>query len=570
MRTVPFWGSYLGKRRIRKFSKEPETMPQFKSREEYERWRAERMGGQGEGPQTQDQEERLQKPEPPEKVQTSQIPRVTRPPQRPHMPQRPQPPPSDTGFPLTGKGLRSVGELFRDTWGLFKTRFLTLICLYLLSVLFIVIAVGMVAGSGFLLVSVLPISKNILIGGLIAVGLVIGSIAMSWGMAAFTIATVDDDLGIREALGMGWERVWRFIWVYSLFGFIVGGGFLLFLIPGMIFLIWFLFSAFVVVAEEEKGMGALLKSKEYVKSNWFAVFLRAFVIWLVSVGLSVIPVLGPILSLLFIPFMMLFIRLVYDDLRGLKGKATLYPSMGTKFKWIGTGALGYAVFPVILFFMMGASLTGPLLAVKGMLSNSEKRFKSTQKKATLPFRMESGTPRQAGAEDSRSQLQSEGSPWSEAKKPEATGEAVIVRDGVREIFVLQTGFFSETRMANPSRASIQFQIPAEKHSNARRIEMLLDATKVGEHTVDGNFVRDAFMGRSGEPSEQEYQPKFLYIADGGQVFFPEDSCTVIVTSPYDATPEGVFAGEVKECIITSPGIHHTLSAQFKMVGVSSR
>jgi len=546
-------------------------MPQFKSREEYERWKAERMGGQGENLQTLDQEEKLQKPEPPEKVQTPQTPRVTRPPQRPQTPQTPQPPPSDTGFPYTGKGLRTLGELFRDTWGLFKTRFLTLISLYLLSVVFIVLAAGMVAGSGFLLVSVLPISKNILMGGLIAVGIVVGSIAMSWGMAAFTIATVDDDLGIRDALGMGWERVWRFIWVYSLFGFIVGGGFLLFLIPGVIFLIWFLFSVFVVVAEEERGMGALLKSKEYVRSNWFDVFLRAFVIWLVSVGLSVIPLVGPILSLLFIPFMMLFIRLIYDDLRELKGKVTLHPpSMGTRFKWIGTGALGYAVFPVILFFMMGASLSVPLFMVKGMLSNPENRFKSTQKKATVPIRMESGTPQRAGTEDSRSQLQSRGSLVSEARKPEVTGEALIIRDGVKETFVLQTGFFSETRMANPRRASIQFQIPAEKHSNARRIEMVLDATQVGEHSVDGDFVRDAFMGKSGELSEQEYHPKFLYVADGGQIFFPRDSCTVIVTSPYDATPEGVFAGEVKDCIITSAGIHHTLSAQFKMVGVSSR
>jgi hypothetical protein len=545
-------------------------MPQFKSREAYERWKAERMGGQGENSQPQDQEERLQKPEPPEKLEIPQTPRIPRPPQRPQPPQTPETPPFHTGFPPTVKGLRSLGELFRDTWGLFKTRFLTLICLYLLSVVFVVLAAGMVAGSGFLLVSVLPISKNMLIGGLIAVGIVAGSFAMSWGMAAFTIATVDDDLRIRDALGMGWERVWRFIWVYSLFGFIVGGGFLLFVIPGVIFLVWFLFSAFVAVAEEETGMGALLKSKEYVRSRWFDVFLRAFVIWLVSVGLSVIPLVGPILSLLFIPFMMLFIRLIYDDLRGLEEKPTLNPSVGTRFKWIGAGALGYAVFPVILFFIMGASLTVPLFMVKGLLSNPEKKFRSTQRKATVPFRMESGTPLQVGTEDSRSQLQSRGSPLPEARKPEATGEALITRDGVRETFVLQTGFFSETRMGNPKRASIQFQIPAEKHSNARRIEMVLDATKVGEHSVDGNFVRDAFMGKAGEPSEQDYQPKFLYIADGGQVFFPMDSCTVIVTSPYEGTPDGVFAGEVKDCVIASAGIHHTLSAQFKMVGVSSR
>jgi hypothetical protein len=466
--------------------------------------------------------------------------------------------------------------LFRDTWDLFKARFFTLICLYLFSIVLLVVVAGVFAGSSFLLLPMVPLRKEIIIGGGSLIGIIAGSIAMFWGIAAFTCATVDETLGIRDALSNGWQRVWSYMWVSFLVTFIVGGGFLLLFIPGLIFLVWFLFFQFVLVAEDEKGMAAILKSKEYVRGNWFAVFLRVFLLWLISAGLGFIPVVGPILSIILVPFMMIFVKLIYDDLKESKGKIVIRLSVGARAKWIGAGALGYAALPVILFFMMGASLTIPLLMFKSMMGNPGGQFTITKKQGGSSFGTKPGPQRPQeniqviGTKESGSQVPSGASPFREAKKPEPTGEARIIRDGVAETFILQTGFFSDTRLANPRRASVQFQVPAEKHSNARRIEMVLDVTKAGDHLVDGNYVRDTFMGKSGEGLEQENKPRFQYIADGGQIFFPKDSCTIVVTSPYTGAPDGVFAGEVKDCVVTSAGITHTLSAQFRMVGVSSR
>jgi hypothetical protein len=541
-------------------------MPQFKSREEYERWKAERMGVPLESVQVQQEPEKLQTSQKSQEQKTPQPPQTPQPLRAADLEKRPS-----SNSPSHGQRLRSLGELFGDTWNLFKARFLTLICLYLLPVVFMVVMAGVFAGAGYFFVSILPISKAALIVGLILLGIGIGSIAMSWGLAAFTSAAVDDHLKIRDALAKGWPKARNFIWVSSLFAFIVGGGFFLFIIPGVIFLIWFLFSQFIVVAEDERGMNALLKSKEYVSGKWFNIFLRVLVLWLIYVGLSLIPVVGPILSILFIPFMILFMKLIYEDLRDLRGEVALHPhSFGIRFKWIGTGALGYIVFPVILFVLMGTTLTDPLVLIKGLLSNSRMHSKISEEIGATPIRLEQNPYQEVRAEEPLSQGQSVALAFSEGKKPEATGEALIIRDGVRETFVLQTGFFSDTRMANPRMASVQFQIPAEKHSNARRIEMVLDATKVGEHFVDGNFVRDTFMGRSGEESEQENKARFQYIADGGQIFFPEDSCDIIVTSPYTGDPNGIFSGEVKDCVVTSAGIRHTISAEFKVIGLSSR
>jgi hypothetical protein len=538
-------------------------MPQFKSREEYEKWKAERMGVTVESFQVQQEPEKVQA------SQKSQEPKISQTPQPLRAPELEKPLPFNS--PPHGPGLRSLGELFSDTWNLFKARFLTLICLYLLPIVFMIIIAGVFAGAGYFFVSILPISKTALIAGLILLGIGVGSIAMSWGLAAFTSAAVDDQLKIREALSRGWPKARNFILVSSLFAFIVGGGFFLFLIPGVIFMIWFLFSQFIVVAEDERGMNALLKSKEYASGKWFDIFLRVFILWLIYFGLSFIPVVGPILSIIFIPFMVLFIKLIYEDLRELRGGVVLLPrSPGTKFRWIGAGALGYIVFPVILFVLMGTTLTSPLILIKGILSGSGMQSKIDKEIGVTPIRIEQKPYQEVRSEEPISQGQSVALAFSESKSPEATGEALIVRDGIRETFILQTGFFSDTRMANPRMASVQFQIPAEKHSNARRIEMVLDATKVGEHFVDGNFVRDTFMGRSGEESGDENKARFQYITDGGQIFFPEDSCNIVVTSPYTGDPNSIFSGEVKDCVVTSAGIRHTISAEFKVIGRSSR
>jgi len=141
---------------------------------------------------------------------------------------------------------------------------------------------------------------------------------------------------------------------------------------------------------------------------------------------------------------------------------------------------------------------------------------------------------------------------------------------------LKTGFFSETRLADPRKAVLQYEIEgAKEYSNGRRIEITVDATKAGEHRVDGKAMEEAFSARfkdsqGGQPAAQDPPVKFRFIADGGQIFFPKDACTVIVTSPYAGTSDSVFTGEVNNCVVTSAGIDHTISAMFKMVGVPSR
>jgi hypothetical protein len=71
-------------------------------------------------------------------------------------------------------------------------------------------------------------------------------------------------------------------------------------------------------------------------------------------------------SIVFFPFMMIFIHLIYTDLKTLKGEFLTYShSSGEKCKWVGAGTLGYIIFPVLIIGIMigifGVSLSIPLL-----------------------------------------------------------------------------------------------------------------------------------------------------------------------------------------------------------------
>jgi len=278
---------------------------------------------------------------------------------------------------MTGE-MPGIGDLFSRTWEIFKGRFVVLVVLYLLSLVFMAVPAAFFGGIGYLIAQVLPDSRNLLIAIGLFIGLTAGTIGMFWGIAAFIYAVVDEASGIRDSLLSAWHRIGSFIWLFSLFGFIITGGFLLLVIPGIIFGVWFAFAQFILAREDVKGMDALLKSKEYVRDRWFDVFLRLFVIWIVSIVVGMVPLVGPILSILFMPFMMIFAYLIYQDLRTLKGDVAFVSSSGEKFKWIGAGTLGYIAAPLILIGILGTTFLTSFFLLKSILTSHDQEM-------TVPF-----------------------------------------------------------------------------------------------------------------------------------------------------------------------------------------
>ena len=263
-------------------------------------------------------------------------------------------------------GLLGVDALFAAAWAVFQRRFGTLFAIYLLM---LVAAVGpplLGAGIGVLLSSVLPFGK----GGIVAVCALVGGlgafVGLSCGFGALVVAALEEELGVREAFARSWEKFLPFAWVSFLVGFVVSGGFLLLIIPGIIFSIWFFFAHFVIFDDDTRGMSALLKSRAYVSGRWFDVFLRLMLIWACSAAVGTVPLVGPLLTLVTVPFVMVYQALLFRDLKGVAGPVAYGCSTGDVAKVVGVAVLGYVAIPAMILGFFGSLLMKQLPQISGI------------------------------------------------------------------------------------------------------------------------------------------------------------------------------------------------------------
>lgn len=251
--------------------------------------------------------------------------------------------------------MTDIGELFQESWAIFKCRFATLIGLCLLGIAGFIAPILLSGG-----LAAMTTVGGIPFVSLITLGFLVGILCGTWCYGGFLSAVVDDGLKLKGALERGKGIIPSLVWVSFLSAFIVCGGYLLLIIPGIIFSVWFVFGQFVLAQDEAHGMGALLKSREYVRGQWFNVAIRLLLIWAVSGVMSAIPLAGPFLSLAFFPYVMIFQYLIFRDLRQIKGDVPYPCGIGNKLVWPAVSLLGLLVVPVLVISLVGVSLFGAL------------------------------------------------------------------------------------------------------------------------------------------------------------------------------------------------------------------
>ena len=214
---------------------------------------------------------------------------------------------------------------------------------------------------------------------------ILSFVIQAWGYVALLYGIKDSgqNIGIKESFKRGQGKILSYVWVIFLVLFITNGGFFLFLVPGIVFSVWFSFATFVLVSENLKGMTALLKSREYVKGRWLAIFGRLLPIFFLSVLFTFGPalilyfsglpfiVISFILSLILFIFMPLFVTylyFLYGNLRCAKGEFTFSPRTRSKLILIIVGLLGVILGPIIMMVTGFASglLIGLLVSQKNL------------------------------------------------------------------------------------------------------------------------------------------------------------------------------------------------------------
>jgi hypothetical protein len=70
---------------------------------------------------------------------------------------------------------------------------------------------------------------------------------------------------------------------------------------------------------------------------------------------------------MFVPFEMIFVYLIYEDLRSVKGDVSGQFSTGEKLAWIGIATLGYIVIPIIIISLIGTAFMHSLAVFQGTI-----------------------------------------------------------------------------------------------------------------------------------------------------------------------------------------------------------
>lgn len=112
--------------------------------------------------------------------------------------------------------------------------------------------------------------------------LVVYLLTLAAGISAVRGVVAKERLDIKKTYALAWKNLWKFSILVLLVFLATFGGFLLLIIPGIIFGIWFSFSNFVFI---DKGLGikaSMSKSRGLVKGRFWPVFWRLFVFGLFS------------------------------------------------------------------------------------------------------------------------------------------------------------------------------------------------------------------------------------------------------------------------------------------------
>ncbi len=89
-----------------------------------------------------------------------------------------------------------------------------------------------------------------------------------------------------------WSKFWNYIAVSAILLWVLAGGYLLFIIPGIIFTVWYSFAAFIVLLDGKKGLTSLVESKKMVMGRFWEILWR----WLApGIFFGIIMILGTLI-----------------------------------------------------------------------------------------------------------------------------------------------------------------------------------------------------------------------------------------------------------------------------------
>lgn len=244
--------------------------------------------------------------------------------------------------------LKPITQLLKESWGIY--------CLQIKTFLGII---GLPIGFSFFFWAL----NYFLVGTEIRYSIWFSIIGMISFLGSFflwlwaipsLLYTLKENTNIKESYEKGFKILLSYIWVYFLWLVIIVGGFLAFIIPGILFSLWLSLAIFVLIFEERKGVNALFRSKHLIKGSLRKGLGRFLVLGLIM-GMGLFPVfalflfgiedipieiqtnrmIGYSLQLLVLPFFLIYGSLIYKNLKEIKAEIPYErPKISNKIKYL--------------------------------------------------------------------------------------------------------------------------------------------------------------------------------------------------------------------------------------------
>lgn len=149
----------------------------------------------------------------------------------------------------------------------------------------------------------------------------------TWAQAAMMRAALTGET-TRECLTLAWGQTEAFAWVLTLALVAVAGGYLLFIIPGLVLSVMLFAAPFCQISGEAQGARALGLSWARVKPHFWEVALRLFAATALTAAPGWIPYVGWIVMLFWAPFSFIAMARLDKDLRAAEPDAAAPGWMG--------------------------------------------------------------------------------------------------------------------------------------------------------------------------------------------------------------------------------------------------
>lgn len=231
--------------------------------------------------------------------------------------------------------------LFKQAWIIYRQHLKKFIGMYLLLLTPALIGGGLIA----IVVEMVRFNNSAVLLPALFILLVLFIFAIVVGAYSmiFLIKGLDNNIGIWQAYVQAWKYFWRYLLLFILLFIFIGLGFVAFVIPGLILMVWLSQVFYVAAFENIGGIAALQRSKSLVAGYWWTI-LERYLYWLfVVLGVNVFLLL-PLIILIFaqvpenitavvqgfvslvgvasnfiiIPVGILYTYLIYKNLRAIK------------------------------------------------------------------------------------------------------------------------------------------------------------------------------------------------------------------------------------------------------------